>query len=220
MRRSVNMRPIWGQSSGTGLQHFISRLRRWRLRTIRGRLLVGFSATLAALVASGVLSILAIQRLYRDMGIAVASGNRISTMLFEGYDATLRYVATAQATLLDESAERVAEAETLSATADSLRRALLRSDGLDIDDRRALEQLGAMQGRIEVRFNVARAFKDVGKPAAAARQSMLATAMLDSLFAEARHLTRVQDERAAESLISVHRAMTVRRTLLAVVLAL
>jgi len=72
MRRSVNMRPIWGQSSGTGLQHFMARLRRWRLRTIRGRLLVGFSATLAALVASGVLSILAIQRLYGDMGIAVA----------------------------------------------------------------------------------------------------------------------------------------------------
>ena len=220
MRRSLNMRPIRGQHSGVGLQYVASRLRRWRLRTIRGRLLVGFSATLAALIASGVLSILTIQRLYRDMGVAVASGNRISTMLFEGYDATLRYVATAQATLLDESPERVAEAENLSAAADSLRRVLLRSEGLDIDDRRALEQLGAMQGRIEVRFNVARAFKDVGKPAAAARQSMLATTMLDSLFGEARHLTKVQDERAAESLISVHRAMMVRRTLLAAVLAL
>src|SRR5581483_6070737 len=108
----VKPRPILGQQSGRGFhQHIIARLRRWRLRTIRGRLLVGFSATLAALVASGVLSILAIQRLYRDMGIAVASGNRISTMLFEGYDATLRYVATAQATLLDASPQRIAEAE-------------------------------------------------------------------------------------------------------------
>ena len=77
-----------------------------------------------------------------------------------------------------------------------------------------------MQGRIEVRFNVARAYRDVGKPTAAARQSMLATAMLDSLFAEARHLTTVQDERAAESLKSIRRAMTARRSILFAVLVL
>jgi len=195
-------------------------LHRWRLRTIRGRLLVGFSAMLLALAVSGMLSIYAIQHLYRDMGVAVTSSNRIATTLFDGYDATLRYVATAQATILDPSVERVAQAETLSVAADSLRRALLRSDMLDLDDRRALEQLGALQGRIEVRFNVARAYRDVGKPAAAARQAMFATAMLDSLFAQARHLTRVQDERAAESLRSVRRAMTVRRSLLLMVLAL
>jgi methyl-accepting chemotaxis protein len=195
-------------------------LRRWRLRTIRGRLLVGFSAPLAALLASGALSIFAIQRLYRDMGTAVSAASKISTLLFEGYDATLRYVATAQSTILDSRPERVAQAESLSVAADSLRRALLRSDGLDTDDRRALEQLGAMQGRIEVRFNVARAYRDVGKPTAAARQSMLATAMLDSLFAEARHLTTVQDERAAESLKSIRRAMTARRSILFAVLVL
>jgi methyl-accepting chemotaxis protein len=216
--KRVTMRPIWGQRSGA--ERVGSTLRRWRLRTIRGRLLVGFSATLAALLASGMLSIFAIQRLYRDMGSAVTSANKISSMLFEGYDATLRYVATAQASILDGRSERIAEAESLSVAADSLRRALLRSDVLDLDDRRALEQLGAMQGRIEVRFNVARAYRDVGKPDAAARQAMLATAMLDSLFAEARHLTKVQDERTAESLKSVRRAMTARRSILLVVLAL
>jgi methyl-accepting chemotaxis protein len=44
--------------------------------------------------------------------------------------------------------------------------------------------------------------------------------MLDSLFAEARHLTTVQDERAAESLRSIRRAMTARRTILFGVLIL
>ena len=215
----LNLRPIWGREQ-TAIQRLGFSVRRWRLRTIRGRLLVGFSATLAALIASGVLSIFAIQRLYRDMGTAVSAASKISTLLFEGYDVTLRYVATAQSTILDSRPERVAQAESLSVAADSLRRALLRSDALDIDDRRALEQLGAMQGRIEVRFNVARAYRDVGKPAAAARQSMLATAMLDSLFAEARHLTTVQDERAAESLKSIRRAMTARRTILFGVLVL
>ena len=215
----VNLRPIWGRDQ-TAMHRLGFALRRWRLRTIRGRLLVGFSATLAALLASGMLSIFAIQRLYRDMGTAVSAASKISTLLFEGYDVTLRYVATAQSTILDSRPERVAQAESLSVVADSLRRALLHSDGLDIDDRRALEQLGAMQGRIEVRFNVARAYRDVGKPAAAARQSMRATAMLDSLFGEARHLTTVQDERAAESLKSIRRAMTARRSILFVVLVL
>jgi methyl-accepting chemotaxis protein len=215
----LNLRPIWGREQ-TGLQRVAFAVRRWRLRTIRGRLLVGFSAPLVALVACGMLSIFAIQRLYRDMGSAVSAASKISTLLFEGYDLTLRYVATAQSTILDSRPERVAQAESLSVAADSLRRALLRSDGLDIDDRRALEQLGAMQGRIEVHFNVARAYRDVGKPAAAARQSMLATAMLDSLFAEARHLTTVQDERAAESLKSIRRSMMARRAVLFAVLIL
>lgn len=215
----VNLRPIWDQPQSRVLR-LGTMVRRWRFRTIRGRLFIGFSATLAALIASGILSIFAFQRLYRDMGAAVTSGNRISTMLFEGYDATLRYVATAQATIFDDRSERVAEAESLSVIADSLRRALLRSDALDLDDRRALELLGTMQGRIEVRFNVARAYHDVGNRTAAARQAMLATAMLDSLFDQARHLTKVQDERATESLRSVRRAMITRRSLLLAVLAL
>ena len=219
MKRQVTIAPLWGKRQSTVVR-IGSAIRRWRLRTIRGRLLVGFSATLAALVASGLLSIYAIQILYRDMGSSVTSTNRVSSLLFEGYDATLRYVATAQAMILDGRAERVAQAESLSVAADSLRRALLRSDTLDLDDRRALEQLGAIQGRLEVRFNVARAYRDVGNPSAAARQSMLATAMLDSVFTQARHLTKVQDEHAVESLRSVHRAMTARRTLLIAVLTL
>ncbi|MFL5614492.1 MAG: methyl-accepting chemotaxis protein [Gemmatimonadaceae bacterium] len=214
----LQMRPIRGPRGGG--QRITTALRRWRLRTIRGRLLVGFSATLAALLLSGVLSMLAIQRLCRDMGAAVMSGNKVSSMLFEGYDATLRYVATAEATILDGSGERVAQAESLSVAADSLRRMLLRSDALDIDDRRALELLGTMQGRIEVRLNVARAYRDIGDADAAARQAVLATSMLDSLFGQARHLTKVQDERATESLRAVRRAMTVRRTLMAAVLVL
>jgi len=215
----LGMRPIWGQRQ-SGLHRVGTAIRRWRLRTIRGRLLVGFSATLTALLASGLLSIFAIQRLFRDMGSTVRSANKVSSTLFEGYDATLRYVATAQATILDGHAEHVAEAESLSVVADSLRRALLRSDVLDLDDRQALEQLGGIQARLEVRLNVARAYRDVGALDGAARQSMAATAMLDSLFTQARHLTRVQDERAGETLRNVRRSMTTRRSVLLLVLTL
>jgi methyl-accepting chemotaxis protein len=194
--------------------------RRWRLRTIRGRLLVGFSATLCALVASGLLSIYAFQQLYGDMQSTVTTTNRVSSSLFQSYDAMLRYVAMAQAMVLDGRSDRVAEAESLSVAADSLRRALLTSETLDLDDRRALEQLGTMQGQLEVRFSVARAYRDIGNTAAATRQAMLATGMLDSLFSEARHLTRVQDERTAQALTRVRLAVATRRSLLVLVLVL
>jgi methyl-accepting chemotaxis protein len=208
------MGPLRGQRQSTVVR-IGTVVRRWRLRNIRGRLFVGFSATFVALLASGLLSIYAIQRLYHDMGSTVTSSSRMAATLFEGYDATLRYVAVAQAMILDGQSEHIAQAESLSVTADSLRRALLRTDALDLDDRRALEQLGAIQGRLEVRFNVARAYSDVGNLDAAARQ-----AMLDSVFTQAKHLTKVQDEHAGESLRSVRKAMVARRTVLIAVLAL
>ena len=217
-RRGV-MAPLWGRRPARSW-HPLTIVRRFRLRTIRGRLLVGFSATLVALTASGLLSVYAIQRLYRDMQSTVDSSNRTASSLFQGYDATLRYVATAQAMILDGRADRIAQAESLSVAADSLRRALLASDALDVDDRRALEQLGTMQGQLEVRFSVARAYRDVGRGAAATRQALIATGMLDSLFAEARHLMHVQDERTQEALTRVRFAVAARRSVLLVVLAL
>ena len=217
----LETRPIWARPSWRSRGKLLAKnLRHWRLHTIRGRLVLGFGVPLGALFASGALSIYAIQRMYRDMRSSVSSATRLSTTLFQGYDATLRYVATAQATLLDRRVERLAQAESLSTAADSLRRVLLRSEELDTEDRRALEQLGAMQGRLEVRFAVARAYRDVGQPEAAARQAMLATSMLDSLFAEARHLTTAQEERSREALARVRRAVTSRRAMLLVVLGL
>src|SRR5690348_11835166 len=219
MTRRTMMAPLWGRPS-TRVRRVSSAFRRWRLRTIRGRLLVGFSATLAALAATGLLSIYAIQQLYGDMQSTVSVTNRVSSALFQGYDATLRYVATAQAMILDRRPERIAEAESLSVAADSLRRTLLKSETLGLEDRRALEQLGVLQAQLEVRFAVARAYHDVGNFGAATRQAMLATGMLDSVFSEARHLTLVQDERTAQALNRVHVAVGRRRSMLLVALAL
>ena len=221
MKAARATRPIWARSTWRSQgQRLAKALWHWRLHTIRGRLLVGFSTPLVALVVSGVLSIYAIQLMYRDMRVNIVSATGLSTTLFQGYDATLRYVATAQAMLLDGRLERITQAESLSVAADSLRRALLRSNALDVEDRRALEQLGAMQGRLEVRFAVARAYRDVGEPDAAARQAMAATAMLDSLFTQARHLTMAQGEHANDALARVRRAVLARRATLLVVLAL
>jgi nitrogen fixation/metabolism regulation signal transduction histidine kinase len=217
--RLSTTRPIWTQPTWRSRwERVTAELRKFRLRTMRGRLLVGFGATLGALLVSGIVSLYAIERIYDEMRSSVDNANSVSTTLFQAYDATLRYVATAQATLLDNRLERVAQAESLSTMADSLRRVLLTSSHLDTKDRRALEELGAIQGHLEVRFAVARAYRDVGLSELAARQAVTATGMLDSLFQRAAHLTRAQDARSAEALRSIKSTAWTRRATLLVLL--
>jgi methyl-accepting chemotaxis protein len=185
---------------------------------MRGRLLVGFGATLGALLVSGIVSLYSIDRVSREMRANVDAATAVSSTLFQAYDATLRYVATAQATLLADRIDRIAQAESLSTRADSLRRLLLTSNDLDTKDRRALEDLGAIQGQLEVRFAVARAYHDVGQSDLAARQAVTATGMLDSLFLRASHLTRAQEERSARALTRIQAAAWTRRATLIVLL--
>ena len=213
------LRPLWSRPDWSSRgRRVAARLRRWRLHTMRGRLLLGFGATIATLFVCGALSMYAIQRVYSDMSESISSATTVSSTLFRSYDATLRYVAIAQAALLEGGSTRLAQADSLSAAADSLRQLLLRSDALDTQDRRAVEALGGLQGRMEVRFSVARAYRDVGQPEAAARQAVLATAMLDSLFSQAAHLTHAQEERTDVVLARVERVAWERRALLVILL--
>lgn len=187
---------------------------RWKLRTIRARLLVGLGAITAALLVCALISVRALEGVSGDMRDRIESANTLSGTLFRGYDAALRYVATAQAALMDDSGARLAQAESLSIAADSLRRVLLGNRELDTEDRSAIEQLGALQGRLEVRFAVARAYLDVGDRESASRQASLATATLDSLFVATSHLGQAQEERTRAALVQVERLVRMRRLLL------
>src|SRR5689334_6392775 len=144
----------------------------------------------------------------------------LSATVFRGYDATLRYVVSAQAALMENSDARLVQAESLSLAADSLRRVLLRAPDLDTDDRSSIERLGALQGRLEVRFAVARAYLDVNQRDPAARQASLATATLDSLFDATSHLGLAQDERTRVALNDIAKLVWVRRLTLFALLTL
>ena len=187
---------------------------RWGRRTMRRRLLAGFGTTIGALIASGLLSMQALGRLSGEMRETMEASSRLSATLFRVHDAMLRRVALAQSGLVGERRDNTAQADSLSAAADSLRRALLGDSGLQMGDRALLENVGALQGRLEVRLAVARAYRDVGEPNAAARQTAIATATLDTLFGHAAQLAAAQDRRARAVVVRVERRVAARRDVL------
>ena len=190
----------------------------WGRHTIRRRLLFGFGTTIGALVVCGLLSMQSLDRLYHEMRDTMDASSRLSSTMFRVHDAMLRRVALAQAAAAGERGEQTAQADSLSAAADSLRRALLRDAGLRTGDRAMLETIGALQGRLEVRLAVARAYRDVGEPIAAEIQTVVAAATLDSLFSHAAQLAATQDRRANMTVARIERTVQGRRRALLYVL--
>jgi methyl-accepting chemotaxis protein len=182
-----------------------------RRRTIRGRLVAGFGAALVALLASGVLGIYTVSAVHRDLRDGMVQATEVGGQLARSDDATLRFVALAQARLLGGANSSSARIDSLAGTADSLRRALLAGTMLTNEDRREIEQVGALQGRIEVRLAVAQAFIDVGKGAEAAREAALATASLDTLVAHAAKVSQSLDEHASRALADANLAVQRQR---------
>ena len=191
-----------------------------RARTIRGRLVAGFGAALLALVASGALGLYTVGRVHRDLRAEVVEVGDVGGRLARSNDATLRFVALAQARLLGGATMSPARLESLAADADSLRRALLAGTALTTADRAAIEQVGAMQGRIEVRLAVAQAFRDVGRPAEAAREAALATASLDTLVAHAALVGAAAEARTEAALARADEHVAAQRLQLAALFAL
>jgi methyl-accepting chemotaxis protein len=190
----------------------------WGRRTMRRRLLVGFGATIGALVVSGLLSMQSLDRLYREMRETTDASSRLSSTLFRVHDAMLRRVALAQAASVADQHDHAAQADSLSAAADSLRRALLRDKGLLIADRRMLETMGTLQGRLEVRLAVARAYRDIAQPIAAEIQLTAAASTLDTLFGHAAQLAAAQDSRAHAAVVRIENVVVARRKALLTVL--
>jgi hypothetical protein len=179
--------------------------------TIRARLAVGFGLTVLALFLAGVVAVRSLgsvqENARRYVGQVAETGNR----LFLTHDATLRLVALAQAELMGTERLQAAAMDSLTAVSDSLRWLLVTQSGLGTGERTRLEQMGAYQGRIEVRLAVARAYRDLGRIDDAFRQAGLATRALDSLLAHAAAINQGQEERAAAALTRIDRAVTLRR---------
>jgi len=190
----------------------------WGRRTMRRRLLLGFGTTIGALAVCGVLSMQSLDRLYREMQETIDASSRLSSILFRVHDAMLRRVALAQSALVGGRDDHAAQADSLSTAADSLRRRLLRDSGLPTADRTTLEKIGGLQGRLEVRLAVARAYRDVNRPEAAGRQAAIAAATLDTLFGHAAQLAAAQERRTRTVVARIEQAVEVRRRALVGVL--
>lgn len=188
--------------------------------TIRRRLQLGVITPMLALLAAGILAIVSLRALRDNVGGTLRSTSAVGQRLFEAHDATLRYVAMAQAGLITPGAANLARADSLSEAADSLRRLLVSEGSLTTREREALERIGTLQGRIEVRLSVARAWQDGGRPADAARVAQAATVDLDSLFAASAVINEAQLQRAAGVLGRTQRLVTQRQVLVAALLVI
>ena len=188
--------------------------------TIRRRLQLGVLTPMLALLGAGILAIASLRALRDNVGGTLRSTSAVGERLFAAHDATLRYVAMAQAGLISPAAANLARADSLSGTADSLRRLLVGEGSLTNAERQALERIGTLQGRIEVRLSVAQAWQEGGRPLDAARVAQAATLDLDSLFDASAVISAAQQTRAASVLGRTRALVSQRQFLLAVLLVL
>lgn len=192
-----------------------------RRTTIRARLLSGIAAPVLALIATGIISIWALSAVERDVTAGIAGSTEITSLVSRSQAAMLHYATQAQGALLsDQAAVRTDIADRYSAESDSLRRVALARADLGTDDRKLLEQVGTLQGKLEVYLAVARAWRDLGRADAAATQSALAAATLDTLLTQAQKLSTGQEEMRVASIAGIKDLVDSRRAVLLAILGL
>ncbi len=140
-----------------------------RLRTtIRGRLRLGFGITLSLILAAGLLAGLGLQSagrrseaLVADMRQQQESVQQVVNRILQEVAAGMRYLNTGSSADGERYATRAEEA-------DRLRRQAVQLSALSSAERQKLEELGALQGTMEVGIAVAHAYTAIGEHRAAA----------------------------------------------------
>lgn len=187
---------------------------------LRDRLRNGFGLVTLTLIVCGLLGVTALNLVRSELRTRVRDVADISGRLSRTRDATLRFVALSQAQLMNTNTAIDGRTDSIGTMANAARDGLVQSPVLGTVERATLERMGQLQGGLEVRFAVARAYRDVGRAADAYRQAALATAMLDTLFAETSVITRAQDGRTAAALDRVERIVAWWRAVLVSLLVL
>ena len=186
--------------------------------TIKRRLLLGFGASIVPLVVAAAVGNVVLGRAHAALRERTRDVVRVKNQLFASGEATRQYVVLAQSDLLRREGTDAAALDSVSAAADSLRRALTVGSSFGEAERSRLARIGALQARIGARLAIARAELDVGRPEASTRQVALATPLLDSLFRESDAISRNEDARAdvmlGEAEAMVERQQLVLRLLL------
>jgi methyl-accepting chemotaxis protein len=138
------------------------------LSTIRGRLRLGFGITMVLILAAGGLAIVGLQRagrrsdaLIREMRFEQESVQNVAYRILQEVAAGMRYLDTGAAS---DGERYIAFAQQ----ADSLRREAVKLGALSSAERQKLDELGTLQGTVEVGIGVAHAYRAIGQPEKAA----------------------------------------------------
>jgi methyl-accepting chemotaxis protein len=201
-------------SAGTSL---LPQLRRW---TIRRRVMLGFGSVIALLFLTGGLGTAMLRSAHHNLQQETLQVISIKNKLFASQEATRQYVVLAQNDLLRTGEASVATSmDSVSAVADSLRLQLNLGDAMTDAERVSLAKIGSIQGRIGTRLAIARAWMDVGNPAAATQHTAASSLLLDSLFAISSAIIAAEDARATDMLARADRIVTRQQVLVQSLLA-
>jgi methyl-accepting chemotaxis protein len=192
-------------------------LRRW---TIRRRVMLGFGSVIALLFLTGGLGTAMLRSAHHNLQRQTLQVITVKNQLFASQEATRQYVVLAQNDLLRTGETSVAASmDSVSAVADSLRLQLNLGDAMTDAERVSLAKIGSIQGRIGTRLAIARAWMDVGNPAAATQHTAASSLLLDSLFAISSAIIAAEDARATDMLAKADRIVTRQQVLVQSLLA-
>ena len=181
-------------------------LRRW---TIRRRVMLGFGSVIVLLFLTGALGTSMLRSAHHALQQQMLQVIAVKNQLFASQEATRQYVVLAQNDLLRSGTSSASTGmDSVSAVADSLRLVLSLGDAMTDAERVGLATIGSIQGRIGTRLAIARAWMDVGNPAAAVRHTAASSLLLDSLFAISSAIIAAEDARATEMLARADRVVT------------
>jgi methyl-accepting chemotaxis protein len=151
------------------------------LKTIRGRLQAGFGITVLLILVAGALAIIGLQQagrrsesLVSDLRHETESVQQVAYRMLQEVAAGMRYVNSGA----PKDAERYV---TLAAEADQLRRAAVTLQGISSGERQKLEDLGTLQGTVEVGIAAAHAYRAIGRPDDAAAVLARTSGSLDQI---------------------------------------
>lgn len=191
-----------------------------RMRTIRARLVVGFTSCLLLMAAAGAVSYSLLQ--YTNSRSREAVG-----LLRDEYDVVQRTVATilrevvaGMRYLNTGSQSDHARFVALMDEADVLRREAVTLPILAAYERRELEEIGKLQSTIEVGIAVARAYQATGRPDDAARVLQQTAVDVDQIELGLERLRSHATDRAAERQSAMAADLAVGELILFLVVAL
>ena len=168
------------------------------LRTIRGRLRLGFGITLALILAAGLLAAAGLRRagtrnsaIVSEMRLQQQTTQQVAFRILRETAAGMRYLNTG---LAEDEARYVALADD----ADHLRRDAIKLDALTGTERQKLKDLGTLQATVEAGIGVAHAYNAVGRPADASAILAKTAGALDEVDKTIESLRSQGDQRLSE----------------------
>ena len=168
------------------------------LRTIRGRLRLGFGITLGLILAAGSLAAFGLRRagtrndaIVSEMRLQQQTTQQVAFRILRETAAGMRFLNTS---LPEDEARYVALADD----ADHLRRDAVKLEALTGTERQKLKDLGTLQATVEAGIGVAHAYNAVGRPADASAILAKTAGALDEVDKTIESLRQQGDERLSE----------------------